>query len=70
MIGQFEAASAQAAARTPPVPCQNSFMSADQATHDAAVLDRGGDIDGVSGLVQRRSLLQARVRPVTVVVPE
>ena len=54
-----------------PVPCQNSFTSAelvllrslgrsavfaDQAADGLPALNLGGDIDGVAGFAQRRSL--------------
>jgi len=66
------------------VPCHNSFTSAelvllrslgrsavfaDQAADGLPALNLGGDIDGVAGFAQRRSLVQRLMRPVTVVVP-
>src|SRR5260370_26245332 len=66
------------------VPCQNSHTSselafpcpsscspvlADQAVDDLSVLNLGGDIDCLTGFVQRRSLSPRLVRPVLVVMP-
>lgn len=46
-----------------------SPVLADQAVNDLSVLDPGGDIDCLTGLVQRRSLFPRLVRPVLVVMP-
>jgi hypothetical protein len=46
-----------------------SAVFAYQSADGAPVLDPGGDVNEMAGLVQRRSLLKRLVRPVTVVVP-
>ena len=46
-----------------------SAIFADQAADKAPVLDPGGDVNGMGGFEQRRSLLKRLVRPVEVVVP-
>lgn len=43
------------------------MIFADQAAEDLLALDSGGDIDGAAGL-PRRSLLQALMRPMPVIV--
>ncbi len=46
-----------------------SMVFADQAADGLPALDPGGEIDDVSGLVQRRPLPQSLVRPMPVVMP-
>jgi hypothetical protein len=46
-----------------------SAVFADQAAEDLLGLDPGSDMDSVAGFVQRGSLLERLVRPVTVVMP-
>ena len=50
------------------VPLGCSAVLTDQAAEDLPALDRGSDSDGAAGL-PRRILLQALVRPMTVIVP-
>ncbi|HEV2370587.1 MAG TPA: hypothetical protein VGS19_00330 [Streptosporangiaceae bacterium] len=45
------------------------MVFADQDAENLPALDRGGEIGGVAGLVQWRSLLQALMWPVAAIVP-
>ena len=46
-----------------------SAVFADQALDGLPAFDLGGDVDGLAGFVQRRSLAACLVGPVVVVVP-